>query len=107
MRWKRKTRLRRPKKPSPKRWERLRKQGDPSWYQAYLRSHHWRRTRKRMVARAGYRCQRCGWEDRNKDRKRGTRLHVHHKSYARVGHERLSDLEVLCYRCHKAHHGKK
>jgi len=28
-------------------------------------------------------------------------LHVHHKNYASLGHERDSDLEALCKRCHE------
>lgn len=32
------------------------------------------------------------------------RLQVHHKTYARLGKERLEDLQVLCFNCHKLIH---
>jgi hypothetical protein len=61
----------------------------------YLKSDGWKRRRKRALARAGYRCQRCG--------ARG-RLDVHHLTYKRRGRERDADLQVLCRSCHQAHH---
>lgn len=85
-------------------WQRLRAKGDPDWYQAYLRSHHWRRFRKQILSASNYRCSKCGASDPNHDQKRGTRLHVHHKTYERVGSERPSDVEALCRFCHKAEH---
>lgn len=85
-------------------WQRLRAKGDPRWYQAYLRSHHWRQLRKRAIAQARYRCRRCGRADERQDKKKGSRLNVHHQTYERVGAERPGDLEVLCWRCHQAVH---
>lgn len=88
-------------------WQRLRRKNDPKWYAAYLRCHHWRRLRKRFLESRHYRCEKCSYVDPNHDDKRGTRLHVHHMTYARVGHEKFGDLQALCVKCHKATHGRK
>lgn len=65
-------------------------------YREYLNSDHWKKTRAAALQRAGNKCQGCG----------GTYdLQVHHKTYARRGHERPEDLEVLCRNCHKDEHG--
>lgn len=88
-------------------WQRLRKQGDPSWYSAYLRSRHWKQFRKQMIEKAGYKCSQCSRVDPHRDRKRGSRMNVHHKTYERVGAERPSDVVVLCWICHKAEHSTK
>jgi len=61
-------------------------------YRAYLRSPEWRARRRRALALAGDACEVCG---------KGGRLEVHHTTYARLGKERLSDLVVLCRRCHR------
>jgi 5-methylcytosine-specific restriction endonuclease McrA len=66
-------------------------------YRRYLRSAHWQKTRLDAVRRAGYRCERCG---------AGGRLEVHHRTYARIGHERPGDLAALCRSCHRAAHGR-
>lgn len=64
-----------------------------SWYRdTYLRSHHWNEFRLYAIANAGFRCQRCG--------AKGS-LDVHHRTYARLYHERLPDVRVLCRACHK------
>jgi 5-methylcytosine-specific restriction endonuclease McrA len=65
-------------------------------YQSYLRSEHWMLIREAAKYRAGYQCMLCP-ETRA--------LEVHHRTYARIGHERPSDLVVLCYWCHRKHHG--
>lgn len=66
-------------------------------YQEYLRSEHWQETRRRFKASAlGKRgCYVCGTRER---------LDVHHKSYKRIGNERLSDLVHLCRECHHMTH---
>lgn len=56
-------------------------------YRDYLQSAAWQRVR---------RCQDCG-EHRQ--------LEVHHLTYARIGHEEMSDLRVLCHGCHGERHG--
>jgi 5-methylcytosine-specific restriction endonuclease McrA len=63
-------------------------------YRAYLRSPHWRRTRKEALIRAEGRCEECGEAKR--------RLEVHHKTYERLGAELPEDLLVLCQDCHPA-----
>lgn len=67
-------------------------------YHAYMQSPEWLTMREKAFATLGRRCNRCGTTER---------LQVHHKSYSRVGNEKLSDLEVLCQRCHKGHHDLK
>lgn len=47
--------------------------------------------------KVSYSCERC--------RLYASQLHVHHKTYVRLGKEHWSDLEVLCEYCHQEHHG--
>ena len=61
----------------------------------YLRSRHWKETARAKRKQVGWRCQRCG------ERKR---LDVHHKTYIRLGREKLNDLEALCRECHRKEH---
>jgi hypothetical protein len=65
-------------------------------YQEYLKTRHWTALSAVAKLRAGNRCQICnGTED----------LQVHHRTYERLGCERLSDLTVLCKKHHHmAHH---
>ena len=66
-------------------------------YRAYIQSEAWRQSRQRALERDRWRCQRCG---------SSRRLHVHHRTYARLGQEWLGDLVTLCARCHRrAHRG--
>jgi HNH endonuclease len=44
---------------------------------------------------AGFTCQLCDSKDK---------LQVHHRRYDNIGHESLSDLIVLCDRCHSRFH---
>lgn len=95
-------------------------------YRRYLQSHHWQRTRARILARAGARCEWCGrfcgraphapdaccfqehceWcqfyfdeDGHSRDRERQS-LEIHHKTYERIGQERDEDLVALCWSCH-------
>jgi 5-methylcytosine-specific restriction endonuclease McrA len=52
--------------------------------------------RAATLARAGYRCQTCGEDDR--------RLDVDHNTYERYGDELVFDLVALCDRCHALFH---
>lgn len=61
-------------------------------YREYLTTEHWQRERREALGRAEYRCQVCNTDD--------TPLEVHHRTYARLGSERPSDLFVLCESCH-------
>lgn len=65
-------------------------------YAEYLKSDHWKMTRRLVLEMFAYRCGRCSST---------TQLNVHHQTYERLGAEELSDLEVLCRRCHADHHG--
>lgn len=64
-------------------------------YHEYLRSDSWRRVRERKLREAGRVCSLCPSV---------SNLHVHHRTYERLGKERLDDLVVLCRRCHSRHH---
>ena len=65
-------------------------------YEAYLRTEHWRAVKARMLAsKKVRRCYVC----RSKHD-----LNLHHKTYKRLGRERLSDLVWLCRTCHHEAH---
>lgn len=67
-------------------------------YTVYLRSPLWRLRRRIWIVRAGGRCQRC---------RSRRRLTIHHRTYQRLGHERRADVTVLCWDCHRRHHGRR
>lgn len=64
-------------------------------YRKYLKTDHWRSLREDVLRLSFRMCCKCGRRDR---------LHVHHRSYARLGCELLEDLTVLCYKCHHKEH---
>jgi hypothetical protein len=64
----------------------------PDGYDKYMKSAQWRNIRKVMLKLAGNICQEC--------RHPSPTLEVHHLTYDRFGHEAMSDLRVLCKRCH-------
>lgn len=68
-------------------------------YKDYLETPHWKSIRRKMYEK--YRaCQNCG-------AKRGLDIH-HNKGYKNIGHEKLSELRILCRECHyRAHRLKK
>lgn len=66
-------------------------------YNDYLQSEAWRVRRKWKLEQADFRCQVCN---------AGGELHVHHRTYDRLGSERENDLTVLCQDCHGLFHGK-
>jgi hypothetical protein len=68
------------------------------FYGVYLRSPIWRSRRWWWYVRSRRRCERCG--RRIALHGRGT-VTVHHRTYARLGHERRSDVELLCWGCHR------
>jgi 5-methylcytosine-specific restriction endonuclease McrA len=67
-------------------------------YARYLRSEPWAKKRRLVLARDGYQCQKC---------QSGRDLHVHHKTYERLGREKLQDLLTLCEPCHMRHHNRE
>jgi len=64
-------------------------------YQEYLQSKHWKNKKKEYYNKNKRKCTKCGSE---KD------LHLHHKTYQRVGNELLKDLTCLCANCHSEEH---
>lgn len=66
-------------------------------YRSYLKSDEWKSVRRRKLFDADFKCERCG---------RLTGLEVHHKTYDRLGAERMEDLAVLCRVCHRQEHGR-
>lgn len=85
--------IQKPKR-KPKTLHRLRQEE----YRRYLKTDHWKVTRAEALKRGHYKCHDCGST---------TNLQVHHLTYARRGHERQSDLVVVCDKCHKKRHGIK
>jgi 5-methylcytosine-specific restriction endonuclease McrA len=65
-------------------------------YRDYLLSPEWKERRRIEFGASQRRCQSCG--------SRG-RLHIHHLTYERRGHELPEDLVVICERCHREEHG--
>lgn len=66
-------------------------------YDAYLKSDHWQHMRALAREFYGDRCVLCGAT---------RRLDVHHRTYERKGRERLSDLILLCRKCHGRFHAE-
>jgi hypothetical protein len=66
-------------------------------YNDYLRSKHWRnlKTRYRNSGRPEV-CGICGCG--------GKGLHFHHKSYKRLGREYITDVAIMCEKCHSYLH---
>ncbi len=68
-------------------------------YTAYLKSQYWLKFRKNVLAHRGRICEECKTATR--------KVHVHHLTYDRLGHEVDSDVQVLCEACHDAKHKTK
>ena len=66
-------------------------------YKEYLKSSAWGYLKNLVLKAAEHRCRLC-----NSDK----RLQVHHRTYERIGHERIADLFVLCENCHGRFHDK-
>jgi 5-methylcytosine-specific restriction endonuclease McrA len=78
------------------------------WYDEYLKSNVWQRTRLKRLLRANldddFNVIQCDREECKMWFPLGL-VEVHHTTYKRVGRERMSDLEVLCGSCHGVRHG--
>jgi len=61
-------------------------------YHRYLHTWPWRLRRWLRLLWAGHRCENCG--------NRAKPLQCHHRTYERLFHERISDLQILCIDCH-------
>ena len=68
-------------------------------YQAYLLTDHWKDFSMNVRAERKN-CERCGCSRVDSIAKYQQALHVHHKTYERLGRELPSDVEVLCFHCH-------
>lgn len=64
-------------------------------YNDYIRSPAWRAVKRRYAEQQPWICNICGTEDG---------LQLHHRTYERVGEERLEDLMPLCEDCHEMVH---
>jgi hypothetical protein len=60
------------------------------FYKQYMQSDEWKKKRRLIYIRDVY-CKACN---------SGSNLGVHHKTYKRLGEEKLSDLVLLCKPCH-------
>lgn len=67
-------------------------------YLEYLKSEHWHSVRDKAIDRAGGLCMLCNSNDGG--------LHVHHRTYERLGEEEEMDVIVLCAKHHAQFHGK-
>ena len=65
-------------------------------YRLYLLTTYWAKKRVWAIRKNGGRCHYCQGDEH---------IQVHHLSYDRLWHERLTDLEVVCSSCHKRIHG--
>lgn len=70
-------------------------------YEGYLQSPSWRDKRRAKLIEADFKCEECGYGEYEAQ---DQALDVHHKTYDRFGDEPLSDLVVLCRRCHDKKH---
>jgi 5-methylcytosine-specific restriction endonuclease McrA len=62
----------------------------------YLDSKVWKFRRGLALWWASYRCQLCYTDKRPLD--------AHHRTYIRLGRERLTDLTICCRDCHEQYH---
>ncbi len=67
-------------------------------YQDYLRTQDWLRRRAVKLEISEYRCQLCNSSEG---------LQVHHRTYERLGCEKMGDLIVLCKECHALFHERR
>ena len=65
-------------------------------YSEYLKTEHWQLLKQRKLAsKTKYVCFVCGCKKY---------LELHHKTYKRIGNERLMDVIWLCRNCHELTH---
>ena len=66
-------------------------------YDDYMNSARWRERREAYFEVRSRRCRANGCYSREA-------IELHHRTYARLGHERDDDLVALCAKCHKKVH---
>jgi len=67
-------------------------------YEEYLASPDWRRERQARIETSGGLCEICRWPLGYKT------PHVHHETYANIGHELIPDTKVCHAKCHANKH---
>jgi len=67
-------------------------------YLDYLKTQEWCARRAVKLKIAEYRCQLCNESEG---------LQVHHRTYERLGCEKMGDLLVLCKACHQLFHERR
>ena len=66
-------------------------------YSEYLETEHWKRFRSKFLRKKRHKiCFICGDTPKS--------IHLHHKTYKRLGNERISDVVALCQLCHEEIH---
>jgi DNA-directed RNA polymerase subunit RPC12/RpoP len=68
------------------------RESQPPSYSAYLKSAAWKKFKASIFSTRGHRCERCGFDR--------MMLHLHHKTYVRLGREQPEDVKILCVSCH-------
>ena len=71
--------------------------GNMSNYEEYLLTEHWKMARDSVLLFWDNRCMICNSEEK---------IHVHHRTYVRLGDEQMNDLVPLCEECHSLFHDK-
>ena len=64
-------------------------------YDEYLQTEGWGKIRRAALKYWDHKCALCFSENK---------LHVHHRTYCRLGSEQPNDVIVLCKKCHAKHH---
>ena len=73
-------------------------------YREYLQSEHWKKFRTRVLIIRN-RCEICNLGNSWSRFFYGQSLNVHHLTYETLGHEKDTDVAVLCVACHAREHG--
>lgn len=64
-------------------------------YVKYIKSNEWKWKRRVLGRLRGYKCEICGVDCKESG------WQVHHLTYERFGHEKFSDLMLVCPKCHR------
>jgi 5-methylcytosine-specific restriction endonuclease McrA len=70
---------------------------NPVHRKAYLASRAWQIRRQALALRSNGKCERCGF---------GRYQVAHHLTYLHFGAEYLTELQAICWDCHKYLHAK-
>ena len=71
-------------------------------YEGYLQTPRWFAKRRAKLWESNFTCADCGYCGLTHPV--DIQLHVHHKTYERLGDECMDDLVVLCWHCHDKYH---